>query len=93
VVTIYVLELDPMAKLTLSADPQVIRQARRLARKNHTSISAMFSRYVRAMTVWDDPKPLSLGPVGRQLKGIVKLPEGKTYRQLIEEALEEKYGQ
>jgi hypothetical protein len=45
----YVLEGMPVKKLTLSADEDVIRDAKRLARRNKTSVSAMFSRFVRGM--------------------------------------------
>jgi hypothetical protein len=80
-----------MQKLTLSAHKEVIQQARWLAKKNRTSVSAMFSRLVRTMAANEAP-PTDLTPIAKQMSGIVKLPKGKTASQLLDEALEEKYG-
>jgi len=83
----------PTVKLTLSADEKVIRKARQLARKNKTSISAMFSRLVLALSKREARKPRQeLGPVTRKALGLVKLPRGKSDKRLLEEALMEKYG-
>ncbi len=79
-------------KLTLSADEKIVRKARQLARKNKTSISAMFSRLVLAMSKREEMKPEELGPLTRQAIGMVKLPRGKSDREILEEALMEKYG-
>jgi hypothetical protein len=38
-----------MARLTVSVDKEVAELAKRLAKENGTSVSAMFARYVRAM--------------------------------------------
>jgi len=38
-----------MAKLTLNADREVIEQAKRLAAERRTSVSALFSRFIRAL--------------------------------------------
>ncbi len=60
-------------KLTLSADKKVIEKARRLAKKNKTSISAMFSRFVLAMDSPEDRfKDEPLGPITRQALGLIK---------------------
>ena len=80
-----------MPKLTLSTDSKTIAQAKRLAAQNHTSVSAMFTRLIRAMT----KKPKTdddIGPLTRELTGIIKLPKGKTDRDVLTDALMEKYG-
>jgi cytidylate kinase len=83
----------PTVKLTLSADEKVIRKARRLARKNNTSISAMFSRLVIAMSKRDEHgRKGELGPLTRKALGLVKLSRGKSDKELLEEALMQKYG-
>ena len=80
-------------KLTLSADEKVVRKARQLARKNKTSISAMFSGIVLALSKRDEVKSdAEIGPLTRKALGLVKLPRGKSDRELIEEALMEKHG-
>jgi hypothetical protein len=87
----YVSENSEMEKLTLSAHKEVIQQARWLAKKNHTSVSAMFSRLVRTMAANEAPLA-DITPIAKRMSGIVKLPKGKTAGQLLDEALEEKYG-
>ncbi len=80
-----------MKKLTLSMDEETIAQAKKLAAEQGTSVSSMFSRLVRLMALKPGEK-IEIGPVTRSLSGIVSLPEGKSDRELIEEALMEKYG-
>ena len=82
-----------MTKLTLSADEKVVRKARQLAKRNKTSISAMFSRWVLARSRRTAKKPLEpLGPLTRKALGLAELPARKSDRKLMEEALAEKYG-
>ncbi len=82
-----------MKKLTLSMDEKDIRAARRIAREHGTSISAMFSRLVRAMAAKRRPRQHEeLPPVTRRLTGMISAPEGKTDRELVEEALLDKHG-
>ena len=82
-----------MKKLTLGADEEVIRQAKRLAAENHTSVSSMFSRWVLSMTRRRKQKSGEpIGPLTRKALGLAKLPADKSDRELLEEALAEKYG-
>lgn len=82
----------PMAKLTLSADVRTISQAKRLAKKGNTSVSAMFSRYVESLARVNAGEADPLGPITRRASGIVRLPKGKSDRELIEDALAAKHG-
>jgi hypothetical protein len=80
-------------KLTLSADEKVVRKARELARRNKTSISAMFSGMVLALSKREGTKSeAEIGPLTRKALGLVKLPAGKSDREIVEEALAEKHG-
>jgi len=79
-----------MPKLTLSVDQEVIEQARTLASRNRTSISAMFERLIRLMARGSKASR-NVGPITRKLTGVIKVPRGKTYRQLVEDALIEKH--
>jgi len=81
-----------MPKLTLSADKDVIQKAKQLAQERGTSVSAMFSRFVESVATGADPKRLKPGPMTRKAIGLAKLPSNKTDRQLIEEALAERFG-
>ncbi len=79
------------SKLTLSADKEVIEAAKRLARENRTSVSAMFSRLLLAMTGGRSSAG-ALGPITRKATGLVKIPANKGDQRLLEEALAEKHG-
>ena len=80
-----------MTKLTLSADKEVVRKIKRLARDQGTSVSAIFDRLARSLTQEPRP-PRTLGPLTQKASGMIKYSGTKTDRQLIEEALLEKYG-
>jgi hypothetical protein len=80
-----------MKKLTLSADPEVIDQAKKLAEENGTSISAMFERFVRMMTGRKRAKA-PLPPIARKASGLVSLPRGAADREILTDALKSKYG-
>lgn len=80
-----------MTKLTLSADQQVIQTARRLSRRNRTSISAMFARMVLAA---DDQshRQERLPPIVARASGIIQLPGPSRDDEVLAEALLDKYG-
>ena len=79
-----------MKKLTLSMDEQTIQEAKRLAAEQGTSVSAMFSRLVRAMALKPGEK-IKIGPLTRKATGLAKFPPGKTDRELLEEAIADMY--
>ncbi len=80
-----------MKKLTLSATPEVIRQARELARRNGTSVSSMFERFIRALAVREETKR-PLGPITRNATGLIAMPADESERAVLEDALLEKQG-
>ena len=77
-------------KLTLSAPEDVIEEAKQIAAKNNTSVSAMFTRLLNAVSRSDDSETIPIGPVTQRASGIVDLPSG-TYDELLTDALEEGY--
>jgi len=79
------------SKLTLSADPEVIQMARRIAAERRTSISALFDRLLRAMDRAARASGSELGPLTQKISGIVQLPSGKSDRTLLEEALADRF--
>jgi len=80
-----------MKKLTLSADPDLIEQARELAEQTGTSVSSMFARVVRLLAEQRSAvRPL--GPLTRKASGMIVLPKGRSDRQIVEDALLEKHG-
>jgi hypothetical protein len=81
-----------MKKLTLSASEDVIAQAKRVAARQKTSVSAMFSRYVRGLGRNDGAKDeIPADSIAARATGFLRLPRGKTPRDVLTEALLEKY--
>ena len=78
-------------KLTLSAPEEIITEAKRIAAKKTTSVSALFVRLFRTIDSELDPED-SLGPITLRASGIAKLPTGRTDQELLEDALYDKYG-
>lgn len=81
-----------MKKLTLSADEKVIAQAKRLAARQRTSVSALFASFVRAMSRKQGLAPeIPPDSITARVTGIASLPKGKSERDVLTEALQEKY--
>ena len=80
-----------MTKLTLSIEEAVVEKAKRIAEANQTSVSAMFSQFVRSAAA-PRKRQAKIGPLTRKLSGIVKLPAGKDYKESLTEALMNKHG-
>jgi hypothetical protein len=80
-----------MTKLTLSIEPSVVEKAKQMAEANKTSVSAMFSQFVESAAAPRKQRP-KIGPLTRKLSGTIELPPGKDYKELLAEALADKYG-
>ena len=79
-----------MAKLTLSADPEVIEQAKRLAAERNTSVSAMFSRFIRTLANGTGSgKPV--GTLARRASGVIDM-KGRDHHDVLADSLNDKYG-
>ncbi len=81
----------PMSKLTLSADRELIEQAKKLAAEEGTSLSALFSRLLRAM-MSSRASQETIAPLTRKATRLVRLPVTGSDEQLLEDALAGKYG-
>ena len=79
-------------KLTLSVDERVVRTAKRLAKENGTSVSAMFARLINGLADREGrTRHIPLGPITARATGVIRLHEGKTDREVLENALLERY--
>lgn len=78
-----------MRKLTLSVDPEVISLAKRLAVQRGTSVSDLFSQFVRSLAGPQAPAPTA--PRTKKATGQVKWPRGKPQRRLVEEAMVQRH--
>jgi len=83
-----------MTKLTLSMDENVIATAKRIARRHRQSVSSMLSNVVKAMAAQEEKEAgdVPADSITARLIGVVRLPEGKSDRDLVTEALVERYG-
>jgi hypothetical protein len=79
-------------KLTLSADAALIAEAKTVAARRKTSVSAMVSGFLRTISRPEPGASLSLGPITRRASGIVKLPSGRSDKDLLGDALAARYG-
>jgi hypothetical protein len=80
-----------MGKLTLSVKPEVVQQARELARENGTSVSSMFERFIQALAAGRGTER-RVGPLTRKATGIISLSADESEGEVLEDALLEKYG-
>lgn len=80
-----------MTKLTLSIEPSVVKKAKQMAAANKTSVSAMFSQFVESAATQRERRP-KIGPLTRQLSGVITLRASKDYKELLGDALADKYG-
>ena len=81
------------ARLTLRPSRQIVELAHRLAEKENTSITQLFSSFVLATHQRRHLGKVSpVGPITQSVTGILKFPEGWDYRREMGENLDEKYG-
>jgi hypothetical protein len=80
-----------MPRLTVSMDKGSINKAKRLARDSGMSVSALFRKLILCEFM-EQIQGIPLGPITRRAMGLAKLPPGKDYKELLEEAIWEKYG-
>ena len=80
-----------VTKLTLSVEEDVVEKAKQIAEANKTSVSAMFSQFIRSIAN-SRARKLEIGPLTRKATAIAKLPPGKDYKEVLTDALIEKYG-
>ena len=80
-----------MTKVTLSMEKTILQEAKKLAKARKTSVSAMISHFVH-FAANAEGLPSKIGPLTRKVTGIGKLPPDKDYKELLTDALMEKYG-
>lgn len=80
-----------MTKLTLSMPDKDIALARKKAKSRGTSISAMFSEWLRAESP-SAAKRNKIGPLTRSISGIISLSEDFDEKEEMAGILSEKYG-
>ncbi len=83
-----------MSKLTLTAPKEIIAMAEEQARRENTSISAMFVNFVKSKNriLAEQSARHEIAPITKSLTGIVKLPEDFDEREFMTDILSEKHG-
>ncbi len=81
-----------MSKLTLTAPPEIIALAEEQAKRENTSISAMFANFVIAKSKISNRKPRTkIGPLTKSLSGIVKLSNDFDEKEFMSQVFSDKY--
>lgn len=83
-----------MSKLTLTAPREVIKLAKEQAKREKTSVSAMFASYVLAKSRLQDakPRPNKIAPLTQSLSGLVTLPDDFDEKEFMSELMSAKHG-
>ena len=82
-------------KLTLSVDPSVIDKARRISKRRHTSVSAMFSNFIILL---EDESSFEqeMPPITRRVlemgAKLPQVPADWNYKDELADILSERYG-
>ena len=79
-------------KLTLSIQQEVIEAAKDYAKKHGRSLSNIVEEYLKALSEKKSTKEKELSKIVKDLKGSISLPkDSKSYQELLQDALIEKY--
>jgi len=78
-------------KLTLTLDNKTIERAKKYARENKISLSKLVEFYFRSLGFETRDDDVEIAPITKELIGIAKFETSKTDRELLEEALSEKF--
>lgn len=76
-----------MSKLTLSVDPAVVSRAKRYAKQNGVSLSAMVETYLASLSA--PPASQEMPPILRSLRGILKNGIPRTTRSTLPKSIYE----
>jgi len=80
-----------MTKLTLSAEADLIVDAKRWASSRRTSVSGMFARFLRSIEQIERDPSAPIAPLTRQATGLLNFPMNRSDRELVEDALSDKH--
>jgi hypothetical protein len=80
-------------KLTLSIDQNVIENAKKYAKKQKRSVSRLVEEYLSSISSSANKKIEynTLGPITKELVGIIKENKHTDYEDILTDALMEKY--
>jgi antitoxin component of RelBE/YafQ-DinJ toxin-antitoxin module len=82
-------------KLTLSIDKETKKRAKHFAAHHHMSISSLVEQFLSDVAGNEKPFVPERGSWTESLYGAARLPkkyQNKTYKQIIQEEMQQKYG-
>jgi hypothetical protein len=80
-----------MTKLTLSAEADLIVDAKRWASSRRTSVSGMFARFLRSIEQIERDPSAPIAPLTRQATGLLNFQRNRSDQELVEDALSDKH--
>ncbi len=82
-----------MKKIILLVEERVADDAKRIAREQGTCVSSLFARWVRSLAGTKQAKTkIPANSITARATGIARLPEGQSEKDIVVDALVEKYG-
>lgn len=78
-------------KLTLTIEESLIDLAKKYAKKEGRSLSAIIENYLKMVTKEKSAFEIKESPIVDSLKGSFKLPDDFNYKNELQDALSEKY--
>jgi hypothetical protein len=78
-------------KLTLNIDHEVIENAKTYAKNNKRSVSRLVEEYLASISSNKNTSRKSLGPITKEIAGIIKIEKNIDPGELLADALMEKY--
>jgi hypothetical protein len=79
------------SKLTLNIDQDVIENAKIYAKNNKRSVSKLVEEYLASISDKNTILNKPLGPITKEIAGIIKVEGNIDYKELLTDALLEKY--
>ena len=70
-----------MSKLTLSVDQRVVSRAKRYAKRQGVSVSAIVEAYLASVAEAPDKSPEDAPPILRSVRGILKKADLEAYKK------------
>ncbi len=78
-------------KLTLTIEEEIIHKAKKYAKKNGRSLSAIIENYLKVITKEETNDKNEITPLVKSLRGSFKAPQNYDYKKELSEGLSEKY--
>jgi hypothetical protein len=78
-------------KLTLNIDQEIVENAKIYAKITKRSVSKLVEAYLSSISKKNTISNRPLGPITKELVGIIKIENNINYKKILTDALEEKY--